>query len=73
MDIHEYQAKEILSSYGVQILDGELALNTCMSKIHSPILLIYFFELIALSVSTIFSAIFADAASINLPSNDAAP
>ena len=28
MDIHEYQAKEILSSYGVQILDGELALNT---------------------------------------------
>ena len=28
MDIHEYQAKKILSSYGVQILDGELALNT---------------------------------------------
>lgn len=27
MDIHEYQAKKILSSYGVQILDGELALN----------------------------------------------
>jgi malate-CoA ligase subunit beta len=27
LDIHEYQAKEILSSYGVQILDGELALN----------------------------------------------
>jgi len=29
LDIHEYQAKKkILSSYGVQILDGELALNT---------------------------------------------
>ena len=28
MDRHEYQAKKILSSYGVQILDGELALNT---------------------------------------------
>ena len=28
MDIHEYQAKEILSNYGVQILAGELAHNT---------------------------------------------
>ena len=28
MDIHEYQAKEILSNYGVQILDGKLANNT---------------------------------------------
>ena len=28
MDIHEYQAKEILSNYGVQILAGELVHNT---------------------------------------------
>ena len=28
MDIHEYQAKKILSGFGVQILDGELANNT---------------------------------------------
>ena len=28
MDIHEYQAKEILSKYGVQILEGSIANNT---------------------------------------------
>ena len=28
MDIHEYQAKEILSNYDVQILEGKLAVKT---------------------------------------------
>ena len=28
MDIHEYQAKEILSNFNVQTLDGRLALKT---------------------------------------------
>ncbi len=28
MDIHEYQAKEILSNYGVEVLKGKLALKT---------------------------------------------
>ena len=36
MDIHEYQAKEILANFGVGVPPGALAVPTCRAGSHPP-------------------------------------